>query len=96
MKKSVIFCQNSNTHGIIDFYLRTGVDSIYLFSQKFRHSTYEHYRNGLVLNEALSYKKAHRNKAIMNVIKRLPVNISYIEKTYGISVLNRTVSAHSA
>ena len=96
MKKTVIFCQNSNTHGIIDFYIKTSVGSLYLFSQKFRKSAYSHFRKGLTLNEALSFKKAHNDRAIINVIKRLPINISYIEKTYGISVMNKTILSHSA
>ena len=51
---------------------------------------------GLFLDEALSYKKAHNDRAIMNVIKRLPSNISYIEKTYGIFVMNRSLFAQIA
>ena len=96
MKKSMIFCKDSCTHGVLDFYLSKGNDSIYLFSQKFRHSIYEHYRRGMLLDEALSYKKAHKDKAIMNVIKRLPSSISYIEKNYDIIVMNKTLYAHSA
>ena len=96
MKKSVIFCCDSNTRGMIDFYVKTGKESIYLFSQKYRKSTFLHYKNGLILDEALSYKKAHRDQAIMNVIKRLPANISYIEKECGISILNRTISLQTA
>ena len=95
MKKNIIFCKDSNTHGILDFYLSKGNDSIYLFSQKFRHSIYDHYRRGLFLDDALSYKKAHKDRAIMNVIKRLHTNISYIEKTYGIIVMNKTFSAQA-
>lgn len=96
MKKSMIFCKDSNTFGILDFYLVNGNDTIYLFSQKFRHSIYKHYHHGLLLDEALSYKKAHNDKAIMNVIKRLPAQINYIEKNYNIVVMNRSVSARSA
>ncbi|MBR6983956.1 MAG: hypothetical protein IKH75_10615 [Ruminococcus sp.] len=96
MKKSMIICKDSHTHGILDFYLSKGNDMIYLFSQKFRHSIYNHYHRGLLLDEALSYKKAHKDKAIMNVIKRLHSNIGYIEKTYGIIVMNKTFSAQAA
>lgn len=91
MKKSVIYCKDSNNKGIIDFYITYGNENIYLFSQKFRHSVYDHYNRGVLLKDAFNYKKVHRDRAIMNVMKRLPLIINYIEKTYNIMIMNKTV-----
>ena len=88
--KNIIYCKDSNTKGIIDFYITSGSDDIYLFSQKYRHSIYNHYRKGIMLKKAFDYKRVHGDRAIMNVMKRLPSSISYIEKTYNISIMNRT------
>ncbi len=90
MKKSVVYCCDSNVKGLIDFYVRTGNESIYLFTQKYRKSTFSHYRNGLILDEALSYRKAYHDHAIISVIKRVRMNICYIEKQHGIAILNKT------
>ena len=96
MKKSVIFCKDGYTKGIIDFYITSGSETLYLFSQKFRKSTYSRYSKGLILDDAISFKKVHNDKAITNVIRRLTGSISYIEKTYGIPIMNKTISARSA
>ena len=90
MKKNIIYCCDSNAKGFIDFYITTGSESIYLFTQKFRKSTFSHYRKGLILDDALSYRKASHDHAIISVIKRLHTSISYIEKTYGVAILNKT------
>ena len=88
--KNIIYCKNSATKGIIDFYITSGRDDIYLFSQKYRHSIYDHYNRGVLLKNAFDYKKVHGDRAIMNVMKRLPSTISYIEKTHNIAIMNKT------
>ena len=94
MKTSVIYCKDSNTKGIIDFYITSENESIYMFSQKYRRSTYDYYRNGVLLKDAFNYKKIHNDKAIMNVIKRFSPSISYIEKEYSVSIMNKTICAN--
>lgn len=91
MRKSVIYCKDSNNKGIIDFYITSENENIYLFSQKFRHSIYDHYNRGVLLKDAFDYKKVHRDRAIMNVMKRLLPTINYIKKTYNIAIMNKTV-----
>lgn len=39
---------------------------------------------------AFSHKKTHRDTAIQNVIKRLPAQLAYAEKEYGICILNKS------
>lgn len=90
MSNNIIYCRDSNVKGVIDFYITSGNENIYMFSQKFRHSIYGHYNKGVLLKDAFNYKKAHRDKAIMNVMKRLPSAINYIEKTYSIAIMDKT------
>jgi len=88
--KNIIYCKDSNTKGVIDFYITSGRDDIYLFSQKYRHSIYNYYNKGILLKNAFDYKKVHGDRAIMNVMKKLPSMINYIEKTYSIAIMNKT------
>lgn len=90
MKEMKIVCKDSNTQGIINFYVEDGNHSYFLFQQKFRHSTYRFYKNGVPVSQAFSHRKTHDDKAIANVIKRLPAQIAYAEKEYGIAILNKS------
>jgi len=90
MKNMYIICRDSATKGIINFFLEDGNRSYFLFQQKFRHSSYNFYKNGVPVRQAFSYKKTHRDTAIQKVISRLPMAIAYTEKEYDIAVLNKT------
>lgn len=90
MKKVYIVCKDSNIKGTLNFYLCIGNEEVFLFSQKFRHSVYNYYRTGTDLSSALDFKKAHHDKAIINVMRKLPANISYVEKNYGYIIMERT------
>lgn len=90
MKEMYIICKNSDTKGIITFYAENKEESYFLFQQKFRRSSYEFYKKGIRMTQAFSYKRTHRDKAIQNVIRRLPAQIAYIEKEYSISILDKT------
>lgn len=90
MKNTYIVCRDSNIKGIINFYLYVSNEEVFLFNQKYRHSVYNFFKNGVILNTALDFKKAHNDKGIINVIRKLPSNISYIEKNYGYIIMERT------
>ncbi|MBR6385126.1 MAG: hypothetical protein IKS03_03270 [Ruminococcus sp.] len=96
MREMVIICKNSSTKGIINFFAEDSTQSYFLFQQKFRHSTYDFYKKGIPVRQAFSHRSTHRDRAIENVIKRLPSQISYIEKEYGVAILNRTKAKKSA
>ena len=90
MREMMIICKDSKTKGIINFYAEDKTGSYFLFQQKFRHSTYEFYKNGVPMSRAFSHKKTHDDKAIACVIKKLPAQIAYAEKEYGIAILNKS------
>ncbi len=85
-----IICRNSDTKGVINFYVTAGSESYFLFQQKFRHSIYEYYKKGIPVRMAFSHKNVHRDTAIENVIKRLPAQLAYAEREYGICILNKS------
>lgn len=85
-----VICRNSPVKGIINFYVENDTESYFLFQQRFRHSAYDYYKNGIPIKKAFDHKKIGRDKAIQNVIRRLPDNISYIEKEYHICILEKT------
>ena len=91
MREMNIICRDSNVKGIVNFYAEDRTSSYFLFSQKFKNSAYEFYRNGVPVSKAINYKKAHKDKGICMVIKRLPSQIAYAEKEYGISIMNKTL-----
>lgn len=96
MKEMFIICRNTATKGVISFYIEDRSKSYFLFQQKFRHSTYNFYKKGIPVSQAFSYKKTHNDKAIEQVIRRLPAQIAYAEKEYNIAVLNKTKMKKSA
>jgi hypothetical protein len=48
------------------------------------------------MRQAFSHRTTHRDKAIAYVIRRLPAQISYVEKEYGVAILNRTKAKKAA
>ena len=88
MNNSFVYCipTRENDRDVLDLYIVHKNNSIYLFRQKFRKSTLQHYKNKCVLIDTIDYKKAHSDTAIKNVIKRIKMYIPYIEKEYEIPI----------
>lgn len=91
MKNAVIFCdiKKVNETTKLNFYLKTKTEVIFLFQQKYRKGAYNYYKNGCRFDDALNYKKAHNDAAIMNIIKRLKKALPYIQKEYGITLYSK-------
>lgn len=81
-----IVCQNSSQKGIINFYMLRGECSYYLFSQKYRHSIWDFFRNGVLFEKALDYGKAKHDVAIINVMQRIRRHISYMLRTENVEI----------
>lgn len=88
-KKVYVVCKDTNTKGILAYYVVSNEGTYLLFTQKFRHSTYRHFRGGLPLKKALQYP-ARNDSALCNTIRRLLPSIQYIEKTYDVQLLDKT------
>ena len=86
--KMVIYCKKAT--GIHSFYLITENKEFYLFSQNYRKGVEKYYGKGVVLDDAIKYSKSHNDSAIIRTMNKLPMYIRYLEKKYGISVLNKS------
>ena len=86
---TTIYCkQNSNEK--TDFYMIADGVHYYLFSQKKYCGVMKYYRNGVCLKEAINHKRGRSDYAIHKTMTKLPGYIKYIEKEYGIAVLEQS------
>lgn len=88
-KTSWIECRNTNQKGIIGFYLLTGTEEYFLFTQKYRHSIWNRYHNGIRYEEAISYSKSHHDNAIAKVIQKIRMHMDYFERTGNVLIPER-------
>jgi hypothetical protein len=87
--KTCIYCK-STVQGIHSFFLLTREREYFLFSQNYRKGVHEYFSKGVLLDDARNYSKSNRDSALIRTMKKLPMYIKYIEKEYGIVVLNQT------
>jgi hypothetical protein len=87
--KTIIYCKPTEK-GMHSFYLINGDEEYYLFSQAYRRSVANYYGRGVLFDNAIKYSKAHNDSAITRTMTKLPMYIRYIEKEYGIYVLDKT------
>ncbi len=91
-KRVYVCCRDTKTKGIIAYYIISGQGEYFLFTQKFRHSSYDYFHNGIPLEKAIKHP-SRNDAAISNTIRRILPSIHYIEKTYDIQLLNKTKKA---
>lgn len=87
--KTMIYCEPTE-QGVHSFFLVTEGQEYYLFSQNYRKGVHAYYSKGVSLVEAINYSKTHNDNALIRTMSKLPMYIKYIEKEYGIEVLERT------
>lgn len=87
--KTMIYCREKQ-RGEHNFFLTTGKETYYLFSQKYRKGVNRYFAKGVTINESMAFAKGRYDKAIMNTMTKLPLYIRYIEKEYGIEVYEKT------
>ena len=87
--KTMIYCETPQK-AVHAFYMITEGGTYYLFSQDYRKGVQEFYHKGVRLDESLDYSKAHKDAAIERTMSKIPMYIKYIEKEYGIEVLEQT------
>jgi hypothetical protein len=87
--KTTIYCRTTDA-GVQSFYICHEGEVHYLFSQNYRRSVRDYYARGVSVERALSYSRAGENVALRKVTEKLPAYIRYIEKEYGIAVLEQT------
>lgn len=93
--RDVILCTQSADNSI-SFWLLSGADKHYLFSQHYSKSVYRFFSNGISLDSSMDKSLANRNVPILNVMEKLPKYLRYIEQTEGICILTSTHKAKTA
>ena len=83
--KATIYCTEPK-HGGLDFYLKVNGESYYLFNQRWRQAVKDFYKNGVSIDRALS-PSHYGNRHISD---KLPCYIRYVEKEYGITILEKS------
>ena len=65
-------------NGWIHFYLTSGKQTHYLFSQKFTKGVYEYFRDGRSENEIKKFNKWNRNPRLDKKIEKIPLYVRYV------------------
>lgn len=92
--KTAVYCRVT-TRGVHSFYLRTGEGEYFLFSQSYRRGVDRFYRKGVFLDDAIRFSKAHNDPSIIRTMGKIPMYVKYLEKEYGLVILNKTKKKNS-
>lgn len=86
--QTIIFCE-TNANGCQDFYLKHGDKKYFLFEQSFRKTIKSFFGNGVSLERGMKFANT-TSFAVRNVMSKLPIYIKYIEKEFGVAILEQT------
>lgn len=87
--KTIIYCKATEC-GVHSFFMVSNGQEYYLFSQDYRRGVQQYYSKGVSLDESINFSKSHKDSAIERTMSKIPMYIQYIEKEYGIAILERT------
>ena len=86
--KTKVYCKTV-ARGQQAFYLVVNNKEYYLFSQDYRVSVKEYFMSGISIRETMNFANAH-STAVRRTLDKLKTYIPYIEKEYGIVVMEKT------
>ena len=90
MKNTKIYCRIT-TRSKLSFYIVTPENKeYYLFTQNFRTVTYDYFRYGVTIDQALDFSNTRKHPALQKTFEKLPPCIRYLEKEYNFTVLRQT------
>ena len=87
---NTIYCETT-AKGVQSFFINANGETHFLFSQNFRRGVKDYFERGVRIDEAINFKRANGNSAIIHTMEKLPAYIRYVEREYGMEVLRRTV-----
>lgn len=89
--KAQVYCNESNAReGGLDFYLKVGNESYYLFNQRWRTDVKNFFSAGVSVDRALKQNTRRASICVQRVAEKLPSYIHYIEQEYGLIILEKT------
>ena len=91
---NTVFCKSTG-HDVQSFYLRSGSTNYYLFTQNYKQSVHDYFAGGVNITNALSSPSGRKDTAINKTMEKLPKYITYIEKEFGLAVLEKTKRKNS-
>ena len=83
-------CCETTAKGVQSFFIHANGETHFLFSQNFRRGVKDYFERGVRIDEAINFKRANGNSAIIHTMEKLPSYIRYVEREYGMEVLKRT------
>ena len=86
---ATIYCKSTG-HDIHSFYLRTGKEEYFLFSQGYKGGVHKFYAGGVDIKKAMDCSKGRHDASILRTMNKIPKYIVYIEKEYGTVILDKT------
>ena len=86
---NTIYCKTTEK-GVQSFFINANGETHFLFSQNFRRGVKDYFERGVRIDEAINFKRANGNSAIIHTMEKLPAYIRYVEREYGMEVLRRT------
>ncbi len=94
--RTMIYCKPTDK-GVHSFYLVSGNEEYFLFSQSYRKGVEEYFGKGVCIDDSLKHSRAHFDTAICRTMDKIPMYVKYVEKEYEIEVFERTKrkSTHS-
>ncbi len=87
--KATVFCK-STSREVHSFFIVVNSEKYYLFSQSYRKGVQHYFGQGVRLDEATDFSRAHHDAAVMKTMSKLPMYIRYIEKEYDLEILEQT------
>ena len=86
---NTIYCETT-AKGVQSFFINANGETHFLFSQNFRKGVKDYFERGVRIDEAINFKRANGNSAIIHTMEKLPAYIRYVEREYGMEVLRKT------
>ena len=86
---NTIYCETTAKE-VQSFFINVNGETHFLFSQNFRRGVKDYFERGVRIDEAINFKRANGNSAIIHTMEKLPAYIRYVEREYGMEVLRRT------
>ena len=83
-----IYCRHN--HSNLDFFIADRGKEYFLFTQKWHRGIEEYFKHGVALDRAINHSKSRSDRMIHKVKSKLPMQIRYIEKEYGIAFLEQS------
>ena len=87
--RNIIYCEPTE-RGVHSFFLIADGQEYFLFRQNYRKGVQAYFSKGVPLADAINFSKTHNDSALIRTMSKLPMYIKYVEKEYGIEILEQT------